>query len=205
MIVLIDVTAAPFLRASLRQATINKLSKVGKDKEAWKKANNYLTELLDDDHMLTLAETDTAMKRAEQHLHGAEGSGPDAKDDVKVAFAAGVDDDSTPQDTRLTAMEAENAKMKAQLKVLQAKLSGDKPGTKRNRGGNPVDKKPVPVCSSCGKRGHTKDKCWDGLDAAKEKLEAEKDKLDVAIAQREKKKEEISKRKPSMKEARAYR
>jgi uncharacterized protein YjgD (DUF1641 family) len=189
-------SAAPFLRASLRQATINKLSKVGKDKEAWKKANNYLTELLDDDHMLTLAETDIAMKRAEQYLGRNEGAGSDAKDDVKVAFAAGVDD-STPQDTRLTVMEAENAEMKAQLKVLQAKLSGDKPGTNRNRVGNPVDKKLVPVCSSCGKRGHIKDDCWDALDA-------EKEKIDAAIAKREKKKAEIAKRKPTQKEARAY-
>ena len=190
-------SATVFLRASLRQATINKLSKVGKDKEAWTKANNYLTELLDDDHMLTLAETDVAIKRAEQHLGRHEGAASDAKDDVKVAFAAGIDG-STPQDTRLTAMEAENAEMKAQLKALQAKLSGEKPGTKRNRGGNPVDKKPVPVCAACGKRGHIKDECWDALDA-------EKEKIDAAIAKREKKKADIAKRKqPTQKEARAY-
>ena len=35
----------PFLRASLRQTMIRKLSKVGKDKEAWKKAENFLTTL----------------------------------------------------------------------------------------------------------------------------------------------------------------
>ena len=34
-----------FLRASLRQTMIRKLSKVGKDKEAWKKAENFLTTL----------------------------------------------------------------------------------------------------------------------------------------------------------------
>ena len=55
-------SAAPFLRVNLRQTTISKLSKVGKDKEAWKRANDYLTELLGDDHMLTLAETDIAVK-----------------------------------------------------------------------------------------------------------------------------------------------
>ena len=32
----------PFLRSSLRQTMIRKLSKVGKDKEAWKKAEEYL-------------------------------------------------------------------------------------------------------------------------------------------------------------------
>jgi hypothetical protein len=35
----------PFLRSSLRQTMIRKLSKVGKDKEAWKKAEEYLTQL----------------------------------------------------------------------------------------------------------------------------------------------------------------
>jgi hypothetical protein len=62
---------------------------------------------------------------------------------TKVTFAAGVNN-STPQDTRLTSMEAENAEMKAQLKVLQAKLQGDTSGTKLNRNGKPVDKKTVP-------------------------------------------------------------
>ena len=55
----------PFLRSSLRQTMIHKLSKVGKDKEAWKKAEEYLTQLQDDEHMLTLEDTDTTIKRAE--------------------------------------------------------------------------------------------------------------------------------------------
>jgi hypothetical protein len=114
----------------------------------------------------------------------------------QTTFSAGLDS-STPQDTRLAAMEAENAEMKAHLKVLQTKLQGDTPGTKRNSNGKPVEKKTVPVCTACGKRGHTKEKCWDGLDAAKEKL-------DTAIAQRDKKKADIAKRKPSTKEAHEY-
>ena len=74
-----------------------------------------------------------------------------------MAFAARVDN-STPQDEMISAMEAENAAMKVQLKVLQAMLQGDTPGTKRNRNGRPVKKKTVPACAACGKRGHTKDK-----------------------------------------------
>ena len=42
----------PFLRSSLRQTMIRKLSKVGKDKEAWKKAEEYLIQLQDDEHMI---------------------------------------------------------------------------------------------------------------------------------------------------------
>ena len=37
---------------------IHKLSKVGKDKEAWKKAEEYLTQIQEDDHMLTLEDTE---------------------------------------------------------------------------------------------------------------------------------------------------
>ena len=54
----------PFLRSGLRQTMIRKLSKVGTDKEAWKKAEEYLTQLQDDEHMLTLEDTDVAIKRA---------------------------------------------------------------------------------------------------------------------------------------------
>ena len=52
----------PFLRSNLRQTIIRKLSKVGKDKDAWKKAEEYLTQLQDDEHMLTLEDTDVAIK-----------------------------------------------------------------------------------------------------------------------------------------------
>ena len=51
----------PFLRSSLRQTMIRKLSKVGKDKDAWKKAEEYLTQLQDDEHVLTLEDTDVAI------------------------------------------------------------------------------------------------------------------------------------------------
>ena len=47
---------------------------VGKDKEAWKKAEDYLTQLQDDKNMLTLEDTDVAIKRAEQYLHHIHGA-----------------------------------------------------------------------------------------------------------------------------------
>ena len=61
---------------------------VGKDKEAWKKAEEYLTQLQDDEHMLTLEDTDVAIERAEQYLHRSDGAGAAVKD--KVAFKADV-------------------------------------------------------------------------------------------------------------------
>jgi hypothetical protein len=63
---------------------------VEKDKEAWKKAEEYLTQLQDDEHMLTLEDTQVAIKRAEQYLHRSDGAGAAVKD--KVALKADVGD-----------------------------------------------------------------------------------------------------------------
>ena len=148
---------------------IRKLSKVGKDKEAWKKAEEYLTQLQDDEHMLTLEDTDVAIKRAEQHLHRSDGAGAAVKD--KVAFKADVGDAEAP--------DAKFAAMEKKIQALQAQLRGDAAGAKRGRNGVPVQKKPVPVClkekGGCGKtrthsrrllggprRSQGKDRCRDG-------------------------------------------
>ena len=60
-----------FMRASLRQALIAKLSKVGKDKEALGKAEDHLAGLLNEDQMLTIADTDAAIKKFESHIQRA--------------------------------------------------------------------------------------------------------------------------------------
>jgi hypothetical protein len=49
----------------------------------------------------------------------------------------------------------------------------------------------------CGKRGHNAADCWD-------KLDADKGKLDLAMANRDKKKADMAKRQPSSKEIKAY-
>ena len=120
---------------------IRKLSKVGKDKEAWKKAEEYLTQLQDDEHMLTLEDTEVAIKRAEQYLHRNDGEGAAVKD--KVALQADVGDAEDP--------DAKFAAMEKKIQALQAQLRGDTAGAKRGRNGAPVQKKAVPVCLK-GKR-----------------------------------------------------
>ena len=85
-----------FLRSSLRQTMIRKLSKVVKDKATWKKAEEYLFQLQDDDHMLTLEDTDVAIKRAEQYMHRNDDAGADNKD-KKVVFKADVEDAESAQ------------------------------------------------------------------------------------------------------------
>jgi hypothetical protein len=60
-----------FMRASLRQALIAKLSKVGKDKETWGKAEDHLAGLLNEAQMLTIENTDAAIKKFESHIQRA--------------------------------------------------------------------------------------------------------------------------------------
>jgi hypothetical protein len=71
-----------FLRASLRQCHIHKLSKVGKDKATWAKADEYLTNLKDSDTILTLEDTNNAIKRAENYMQRQDTDG-----DKRVDFS----------------------------------------------------------------------------------------------------------------------
>jgi len=109
----------PFLRSSLRQTIIRKLSKVVKDKEAWKKAEEYLTQLQDDDHMLTLEDTDVVIKRAEQYLHRSDEAGTVIKD--KVAFKADISD-AEDGDAKFAAMEEKIRVQAKKVQALQAQL-----------------------------------------------------------------------------------
>ena len=124
----------PFLRSSHRQTMIHKLSKVGKGKEAWINAGEYLTQLQDDEHMLTLEDTDIAIKRAEWYLHRSNEAGAVVKD--KVAFKADVGD-AEDRDAKIAAM-------KKKVQVLQAQLRGDTAGAKRGNNGASVQKRAVP-------------------------------------------------------------
>ena len=101
------------------------------------------------------------------------------------------------QDTtaaELAALKATTKAQDAKIKALSAQLRGNTSGAKRARSCNPVDKKPIPVCTVCGKRGHNAADCWD-------KLDADQAKLDVAKANRDKKKADMAKRQPSSKDS----
>ena len=92
------------------------------------------------------------------------------------------------QDTaaELAALKASTKAQDAKVKSLLAQLRGDTSGAKRARCGAPVDKKLIPVCTVCGKRGHNASDCRD-------KLDADQAKLDVAKANRDKKKADMAK------------
>ena len=113
-----------FFRASLRQYHIRQLSKVGKEKEAWKKADEYLTELLESDTLLTLDHTREAMKRAESYMQrelrdkNDNNPPPEAKL-VKI-------DDENKEAAAFQALETqddENEALKARVAALEAQLS----------------------------------------------------------------------------------
>ena len=150
----------PFLRASLRQTMIRKLASVGKDKDGWKKADEHLTALLDQEHMITLEDTEAAVKRCEQHLQRAATDDTSPKAKVLATEISGQDTAA-----ELAALRATTKAQDAKIKALSAQLRGDTSGAKRARNGVPVEKKPIPVCTVCSKRGHNAVDCWDKLDA----------------------------------------
>jgi hypothetical protein len=59
---------------------IHQIATVDKDKDGWKKVDDHLTALMDQEHMITLEDTDAAVKRCEQHLEPAtDDASPQAK------------------------------------------------------------------------------------------------------------------------------
>ena len=168
---------------------------MGKDKDGWKKADEYLTILMDQKHMITIEDTDAAIKRCEQHLQcAATDEGSPRPRFLRLRWRSR---DKIPAE--LAALKATTKAQDAKIKALSAQLRGDTSGAKRARSGVPrtVDKKPIPVCTVCGKRGYNAADCWD-------KLDADQAKLDVAKANRDKKKADMAKRQPSSKESKAY-
>ena len=110
-----------FLRASLRQCHIHKLSRVGKDKAAWAKADEYLTNLMDSDTMLTLENTNDAIKRAENYMQRQDTDG-----DKRVVFSSAVDDSTDGHDEVNT--------LRAKVLALEARLDSFSHG--QTDGGN---------------------------------------------------------------------
>ena len=84
-----------FLRASLRQCHIHKLSKVGKDRAAWAKADEYPANLMDSDTILTLEDTNDAIKRAGNHPQRQ-----DIEGDKRTAFSSAFDEEDTEHEVK---------------------------------------------------------------------------------------------------------
>jgi hypothetical protein len=130
--------------------------------------------------------------RCEQHLQRAATNDASLKAKVLATEISGQDTAA-----ELAALKATTKAQDAKIKALSAQLRGDTSAAKRARNGVPVEKKPIPVCTVCSKRGHNAVDCWD-------KPDADQAKLDLAKAARDKKKADMSKRQPSSKETKAY-
>ena len=151
-----------FLRASLRQCHIHKLSKVGKDKAAWAKADEYLTNLMDSYTVLTLDNTDEAIKHAQNYMQRQDNDG-----EKRVAFSS-ASDESNNDHEEVKALVRATLKEKDQcLSALEAKF--DSFSNEQKDGGN-KHKKPVlarknekecTYCKKAGKwfQGHEESEC----------------------------------------------
>jgi hypothetical protein len=131
-----------FLRATLRQCHIHNLSKVGKDKAAWAKAEEYLTNLMDSDTKLTLENTNDAIKRAENYKQQYQ----DTDGDKRVSFSSAVDGNTDCHDEVNT--------LRAKVLALEAKL--DSFSHWQTDGGNKHKKtarKNEKECNYCKKTG----------------------------------------------------
>ena len=184
-----------FMRASLRASHIRKLSKVGKDKAAWAKADEYLTELMDSDTMLTLENTDDAMKRADKFMQRSDKEDSTAdQPDKQVAFGASIEEleDDTPH---IVALRAELKVKDDRLAALEARfdrLSPPPDGPDKKRRRNQKSGPAPSACAYCKKPGHAEATCWI---KQKDELEAKITKADAARESR----------KPSAAEKKAYR
>jgi hypothetical protein len=123
------------------------IASVGKDKDGWKKAEEHVTTLIDQEHMITLEDTEATLKRCEQHLQSAVTDDASPKAKILSTEISGQ--------FKLAALKATTTKAQyAKVKGLSAQLRGVTSGAKRARNGVPVEKKPIPVCTACGKWGH---------------------------------------------------
>jgi len=97
-----------------------RLATVGKDKDGWKKADEHLTILMDQEHMITIEDTDAAIKQCEQHLQRS------ATDEGSpfVAKVLATEVEISGQDTaiQLAALKATAKAQDAKIKALSAQL-----------------------------------------------------------------------------------
>ena len=182
-----------FLRASLRQFHIHKLAKVGKNKEAWKKADEFLTELLESDTLLTLEHTNEAIKRAEGYMQ-RELRDKNTSADVKFVRLEDAEETSAAFQV-VKARDDENEGLKARVAALEAQLSSGQDnagggGKKRKKqAAKQTASKDKPKCAECGKLGHEAAECWT---RAERILKEKEEKLKKQNPRRQPTKEEVA-------------
>jgi hypothetical protein len=139
------------------QYHIHNLSKVGKDKAVWAKADEYLTNLMDSDTMITLENTNDAIKRAENYMQRQDTDG-----DKRVAFSSAVDGSTDGQVNTLRAALKEKDQC---LSALEAKFDrfsrGQTDGSNKRKKTAKKNEKECNYCKKTGKwfQGHDESEC----------------------------------------------
>ena len=127
-----------------RQTLIIKLSKVGKYKETWGKAEDHLGGLLNEDQILTIPDTDAVLKKCESHIQWA-------TIENKTGLVA-----TTTDNLEIISLKAKVAQLESNV-VINAG-----PPVKRNHHDN--NKKTAPktiaTCTVCQETGHKTEVCW---------------------------------------------
>ena len=147
-----------FLRASLRQYQIHKVSKVGKDKAAWTKADEYLTNLMDSDTVLTLENTDEVIKRAQNYMQRQDNDG-----EKHLAFSS-ASDESNDCEEEVKALRAALKEKDQRLEALEAKFDSfsneQKDSSNKPKKLTRKNEKECTYCKKAGKwfQGHEESK-----------------------------------------------
>jgi len=147
-----------FLHASLRQCHIHKLSKVGKDKTAWAKTDEYLTKLMDSDTVLTLENTDEAIKRAQTYMQRQDNDG-----EKHVAFSSASDESNDGEEVKaLPAVLKEKDQRLSSLEAKSDSFSNEqKDGSNKHKKPARKNEKECTYCKRAGKwfQGHEESEC----------------------------------------------
>jgi hypothetical protein len=136
-----------FFQDSVRQSMIQSLAANGQDKEAWRKAEDKIADLLHDNTMLTLENTSDTVKYTETYLN-REITNPD--NHVSV-LKTDVSDSK-----EILALKVELAEVRAaQVTVTTTQGGGNRRfngKSRRDGGARTADKTVVDVCKTCGHR-----------------------------------------------------
>jgi hypothetical protein len=158
---------------------IHKLSKVGKDKTAWAKDDEYITNLMDSDTVLTLDNSDEDIKRAQDYMQRQDNDG-----EKRVSFSS-ASDESNDDYEEVKALRAALKEKDQRLSALEAKFDSfsneQKDSSNKRKKSARKNEKECNYCKKAGKwfQGHEEFECHHKKkDEAEAALQAIKERRD---------------------------
>ena len=120
-------------------------SKVGKDKAAWAKTDEYLTNLMDSDTVLTLENTDEDIKRAQNYMQRQDNDG---EKHVAISSASDESNDGEEVKTLRAALKEKDQRLSALEVKFDSFSNEQKDGSNKRK--KPV-RKNEKACTYCKK------------------------------------------------------